>query len=162
MNNSKSESALGYGVFYSKVKKELNSVIPDYIKSVLVDLRDQPQAALWIEIGKALNSFPISEKVDKFRLMEVKELEDFRYANRVSDLVFDAELKTLEKEKEYVQVKKCIPNYFLAPRFAEAVEIIRILEKNLVAPAIEQLKSKPKKYEALRQELLLCLLYTID
>ena len=147
--------------FYASMKNELSGVIPEDIKGIIADLRTYPRAALWIEVGKALNSFPITEKVDKFRLMGVKELRDFRHAHGISDLSLDDELKSLKK-RGYITVGKP-PNYFLTPYFAETIEIIKILERNFVTPAVEKLaESGYKEYETLRQKLLSSVLSAID
>jgi hypothetical protein len=137
--------------FYQYFQKELKK-FPQEIKKIILEMVEKP---FWFEIGKALNSFPITEEVDKFRLKQ--ELEQYMESNNISDLDLDDELLELQK-KGYVRVKTgSAPNYFCSFEFAQAINIMKTVEDDFIQPLVKKLRENPefRKYKNLRQDLQL-------
>jgi len=147
---------------YLDIKNGLSGLIPTDVREVIREVRESSQGTLWVEIGKTLNSFPITEEVDKFKLRE--KIEPFMYQNNISDLDLDKELTELKK-RGYVTIRTgSRPNYFLGPTFAKAIEFIKIFEDNLIVPLVEELGKNPKykDYEDLRKIVESATLYAVE
>jgi hypothetical protein len=124
--------------FYQNLRKELNKLPPD-IKQVILELANKP---FWIEIGKALNSFPITEEVNKFKLKQ--KLESYMRTNSISDLDLDNELTKLQ-DKRYIYAKPgSMPNYFCTFEFSQAIQIMTIIESYFVSPLAQALEKRPE------------------
>lgn len=135
--------------FYQNLRRQLNK-LPSDIKKIILELAKKP---FWIEIGKALNSFPITEEVNKFKLKQ--RLEPYMRLHNISDLDFDTELSKLQ-QAGYTSVKiGSMPNYFCLFEFAQAIEVIEITENSFTLPLAEELKKRPefRGYKNLEQSL---------
>lgn len=135
--------------FYLELQQELNKVTKE-VKHIMLELISNP---FWFEIGKALNSFPIDEKANKFKLKQ--KLESYMASRNYSDLDLDNELTKLE-EKGYIHVKaESMPNYFCTLEFAQAVEIMQIIEDEFILPLAKELEKRTEfqKYKDLKRIL---------
>jgi hypothetical protein len=135
--------------FYSSLKLELEK-LPQDVKQIMLELINEP---FFFEIGKALNSFPLSEKVNKFKLKQ--ELESYMASRNYSDLDLDNMLIELLK-KRYLYVKtESMPHYFCTLEFAQAVEIMEIIENDFISPLAEWLEKRDdfKEYKNLKRML---------
>jgi hypothetical protein len=140
---------------YRMIEKMLEH-IPENLRAITADLI---QHETWFEIGCALNSFPITEEVNKFKLVE--KLKPYMRKKNISFLQISDEIEMLEK-KGWISIKKIkMPNYFCSFEFAQAVQATRVIKKEFLQPLTATLKNR-KEFESCNVEeclsQLICLI----
>ena len=111
---------------YSEIENDLKEAIPASIIEIISKLKQNP---LWMEIGRVLIETRMDEIIGKFELTD--RLKGYIKDNQVSYEQFDKEIKELTEEG-YLRIEKhSLPDFYLSLRFAKAIEIASMLQKEV-------------------------------
>lgn len=121
------------------IRKAFNATIPPSIRDIVIDLEANP---LWRKIGETLCLVPPRESVDTFRLMNL--MKEYIKREEIDPLpAVQSSVEELERKRYLIVKRKSPTNYFLAPAFAEAIRISKLLDEEIIRPAIEDLRKDP-------------------
>ena len=135
----------------AEIQKEFEVTIPPAIRRIIIELELRP---LWREIGETLRQVSPTESVDTFRLMNL--MKDYVNREGIDPLPeIQRSVEEMEKKGYLVVERKSPSNYFLAPAFAEAIRIARLLDEKIIKPTVEELQkdAELKKVENLHQAI---------